>query len=224
MAWVSGTVGVIQGKFHKLSDDHVKIPLGNRVMDRYIDVQEERMALNGGTIAQTGLIAGEGMLTKETVNVDDSGNVSVGSTREMGIIWSKFWVVPDRFVVIENPQNDFAFDVISESTGENLSGARFDLSRIISDFPGQWMGGFQDRPDRVRAGTLFGDEIEEDMEMGDAFLRADKNQIGPIIEYDGAEVKARVTKDGLVQVVSPGNWKREKYLSFIDDVLFDYAL
>lgn len=223
MSWVSGTVGLIEDKFNKLSDDHVTVPLGEKELDRYIDVKEETMNLSGGVLAQSGLIAGQGMLSKETVNVRSSGSVSIGSTRELGWIWSKFWVVPGRFVVIENTKNDLAFDVISESKDIDVSNARFNMSKIISDFPGQWMGGFQDRPDRVRAGTLFGEEIEEDVEMGDAFLRADKNQIGPKIEYQGEEVKVRITKDGLVQVVSPGNWRREKYLSLIDDVILDYA-
>ncbi|RLM47874.1 hypothetical protein DVK00_05055 [Haloarcula sp. Atlit-47R] len=84
------------------------------------------------------------------------------------------------------------------------------------------MGGFQDREDRVRSGTLYGDEIERDIDMGEAFLSSDKNQIGPNIEFDGTEVKVRITEDGLVQVVGPGNYEREKYLAFIDQMLYEF--
>ena len=224
MAFTSGVVGIIHGQLEELHDDHITEEVGDKILDSYINVDGELRDVTNDTTAIHGKIASEGVSDRKTVNISNENEINIVSDRQSGWDWTRFWLVPSKFVVAESTfDNGFPFNKLTESTGVQINRAQFRLSNIVEEYPGQWMGGFQDREEQVRSGTLYGDEIERDIDMGDAFLRSDKNQIGPKIEFDGTEVKVRITEDGLVQVVDPGNYPREKYLTFIEEMLFDFT-
>ncbi|QIB73536.1 hypothetical protein G3I44_04105 [Halogeometricum borinquense] len=222
MTFTGGVVGVVHGDFDTLSDGYISEEMGDDDLECYIDIKEEAQDLSGEVSFQEGIVAAERVDTREAVEVDQ-GNVYVREIRDQDWDWAKFWVVPGEFIIVQNHKGGFPFDQLSQATGLEVRKAKINLTEIVQNHPGQWMGGFTDRPERVRSGTLYGDEIEEDIDMGDAFVESDKNQIGPIIEFDGREIKARVTKDGMVQVVSPGTYDMEKYLRLVSEVFFQYT-
>lgn len=224
MAFTSGVVGIIHGDLQELHDDHITQEVGDETLDCYINVEKELYDVQNDMTALQGKVASQAVSPRKTVSITDGNQINIVSNRDAGWNWTDFWLVPDKFVVTEKTADDkFPFSQLTDSTGVEITRASFRLSDIVEEYPGQWMGGFQDREERVRSGTLYGEEIEEDIDMGEAFLRSDKNQIGPKIEFDGTEVKVRITEDGLVQVVGPGNYGREKYLTFIEEMLFDFT-
>lgn len=98
------------------------------------------------------------------------------------------------------------------------------MDDIRTDFPGQWVGGFEQRSGQVESGLLYGSEIEDDTEMGDPFRQtSNKNVIGPKISYRGDSLKLKIGRDGWVQVVKPGTYQRESYLRFVEDVMMNYS-
>jgi len=221
MGFTSGVVATVSDDFGTVEDDHITEEMGEDELECYIEIQEENQDLSGDVVSQEGLIAARRVVEEEQVQID-GGDIEVSKERFTKWDWSRFWVVPNEFIVAASVSDSFPFDKLTESLGIPVQQAKFNLSNIVSDHPGHWMGGFEDRDERVRAGTLWGDEIERDIDMGEAFVSSDKNQIGPIIEFDGTEVRARVTKDGFVQVVSP-DYNMEKYLAFLEDMLIDYT-
>ncbi len=224
MAFTSGVVGIIHGDLQELRDDRVTEEVGDETLECYINVDGQLRDVTNDTTAIHGKIASESVSNRKTVNITDGNQISIVPNRESAWNWTRYWLVPGKFMVAESTSDDgFPFDKLTESTGVQINRARFNLSEIVEEYPGQWMGGFQDREEQVRSGTLYGEEIERDIDMGEAFLDSDKSQIGPKIKYDGTEVKVRITEDGLVQVVGPGNYQREKYLTFIEDMLFDFT-
>jgi hypothetical protein len=222
MTFTSGIVGLVPGDFGKLEDTYLSEEVGDDDLECYIDVKEERTTLDGTVLFQEALVAANRVLTQDEIEIRD-GTIDIYEERSKEWDWATVWVVPDEFVAVSRASNTFPFNKVSEALGTDVRRANFSLTRIVKDHPGHWMGGIQDREERVRAATLWGEEIERDIDMGEAFVSSDKNQIGPIIEYDGQDIKARVTSDGFVQVVSPGRYKREKYLAFIEDILMEYA-
>lgn len=224
MAFTSGVVGIIHGDLEELHNDRVTEEVGDEILECYINVDEQLRDVANDTTAIHGKIASQSVANRKTVSITDGDRINIVPDRQSGWNWTRYWLVPGKFVVAESTSDDgFPFNKLTESTGVEINCARFRLSEIVEEYPGQWMGGFKDREERVRTGTLYGKEIEEDIDMGDAFLRSDKSQIGPTIEFDGTEVKVRISEDGLVQVVGPGEYEREKYLTFIEEMLFEFA-
>lgn len=222
MTFTSGVVALVPADFGTISDTHISEEEGEDNTECYVDIKDEKVSLDGTVLFQEGLIAAKRTLTEKQVLID-SGSVDVTEKRQSDWDWARIWSVPDKFIMVSRSSGTFPFDKLSEAINLDVRRARFNLTEIVQDHPGHWMGGFEDRKERVRSGTLYGDEIERDIDMGDAFISADKNQIGPIIEFDGREIKTRVTADGFVQVVSPGDYQREKFLSFVEEILITYA-
>jgi len=222
MAFTSGVVALVPNDFGKLEDTHISEEAGEDNLECYIDIKEEKTTLSGDVLYQEGLVAAKRVLTEKEVSIEDR-TVDIVKNRKSDWDWARIWVVPDKFIVVSRASGTFPFDKLSEAMDLQVRQAKFNLTEIVQDHPGHWMGGFEDREERVRSGTLYGDKIERDIDMGDAFISADKNQIGPIIGFGGREIQARVTVDGCVQIVSPGDYKREKYLSFIEEVLITYT-
>lgn len=224
MAFTSGVVGIIHGDLQELQDDYITQEVGDETLECYINVDKQLRDVQNNLTSLQGKVASQAVSPQKTVSITNDNKINIVTNRDSGWNWTNYWLVPGKFVVAEKTADgEFPFSQLTDSTGVEITRARFRLSDIVEEYPGQWMGGFQDREERVRSGTLYGEEIEEDIDMGDAFLSSDKNQIGPKIEFGGTEVKVRITEDGLVQVVGPGNYKREKYLAFIEEMLFDFA-
>ncbi|KOX91994.1 hypothetical protein AMS69_15725 [Haloarcula rubripromontorii] len=163
----------------------------------------------------------EKFVTREGVIVDNS-DVSIGEREETTWVWTEFWLSRDDFMIVKNSDGIFAFDLVERATGSDIDRVSFDLEDIVSDYSGQWMGSIENRPDNVQSATLYGDDIEDDGDMGDAFLNSSKNQIGPWINYNGQELKVRVGGDWF-QVLKPGDYTREQYLKLYMNVLSAYT-
>lgn len=225
---MSGHIGSVGGPITGISDYEHTWEQDGYELNAYINLDEKIMDLGGNSIARHGRAAEQQLSEKEVPDVETGGNISIQTKQEPEWVWTDFWIVkqdnPGNFVVVKNSDGLFALELLSNSIGTNIEKVRFNLEEILSDFPGQWVGGFEERPGRVQSGLLYGDDIEDDIEMGDPFKRtSNKSVIGPKIEYRGQELKVKVGVDGYVQIVSPGTYSRDSYLSFLRDVMLNYT-
>lgn len=192
-----------------------------------ITFNNQIMDVSGDTIAISGQAARQELNSSQEVCPID-GDIQVTTQKRPEWKHTDFWAVKTTdgsdFVVAENSGGVFAFDLLENITGLEFTKVRFQLDDIRSDFPGQWVGGFEKRSGQVESGLLYGNEIEDDTEMGDPFRQtSNKNVIGPKISYRGNDLKLKIGRDGWVQVVKPGTYQRESYLRFVEDVMMSYS-
>lgn len=223
MTFTSGRIATINGSSDELEEFNFTFEEDGEELEGYVDVSQDIVDLDDNVVARTGIAAKQELEERDDVQLQD-GNIDIGSTQEVTWAWTRYWVIPDEIVVVGNSKGEFAFDLVSTALSAEVEKVMFNLSEIIEDYPGQWMGSFEDRPDNVQRGTLYGDRIEDDADMGHAFMQSSKPQVGPWIDYQGEELKVRIGRSGWAQVVSPGTYSQEKYLSLVRDILLDYTI
>lgn len=175
----------------------------------YVEIQNEVHV--DGTTMKVGVAVDEYYTTEDIVDV--SSGISISEEEVKNRMWTSFWLSPDDFIVVKNSKGVFAFDIIERAIGGDVEDMQFDLQGVIDQYPGQWMGTFDDRPDNVNGGTLFGEEIESDSEIGDAYQNSSKNQIGVEIPYNGKDYKVRVGNQ-FVQLYGVND--RQEWLEFVE--------
>lgn len=227
MTFVSGVIATIEGDLGELSDFHDTREEDGHELNAHINYTRRNYNLEGDMIAHHGKAVEEKLVKEEAPDVDDEGTIRVMDKLVPSWEMTEFWIVrkdnPGNFIVVENSDGRFAFDLFAQATGTNVEQVRFNLEEIANDFPGQWVGGFEKRSGRVQSGLLYGDDIEDDTEMGDPYRKTrNKNIIGPKIDYRGQNLKVKIGADGWVQIVSPGTYPRDAYLSFLKDILLNY--
>lgn len=212
-----------------MSDYHNSWEQDGYELSSHVNVDQDIIDLGGDTIARHGRAAQQQLKEKEMPDVETGGDIRIQREHKPEWEWTEFWVVkkdnPGNFAVVRNSDGTFGFELLADATGANIDQVQFDLEEIRRDFPGQWVGGFEERSGRVQSGLLYGDEIEDDVEMGDPFKKtSNKNVLGPKIDYRGQELKVKVGADGWVQIVSPGTYPRDAYLCFLRDVMLNYTI
>lgn len=228
MTFTTGYIATTAGDVSKISDHKDTTQKQEFKLDSVINTRHELISLQQNSIAHQGQAAEQQLERKETPNVDSSGEIRITNSHEPEWHVTDFWAVSrpdsDDLIVVKNSGGTFAFDLIADAIGMNIKRIRFDLHQILADFDGHWVGGFDERSGRVESGLLYGEDIENDVEMGDPFKRtSNKSVIGPKIDYNGDSLKLKIGRDGWVQVVSPGTYPREAYLNFVNDVMLSYA-
>ena len=206
---LSGNIANIDSQNETLSGFQDASISDNADLRSYVEIRDDVDV--DGTTMKYGVVVDEYYTTEE--NVDVSNGIDVSEDEVKKRMWTSFWISPDNFVVVKNSNGTFAFEIIERAIDGEIEDARFDLGRIISQYPGQWMGTFDDRPDNINSGTLFGEDIERDPEIGDAYQNSDKNQIGVEIPYNGKNYMVRIGNQ-FVQLYGVND--RQEWLEFVD--------
>lgn len=218
---LSGHIASIESSNDDISEFQSVVP-DTAEFEKYVNIENEFTLSTGSEVTQ-GFAVEEYPQEYEAVDVDGNGNgeISVGTKERVEKKWTRYWILEDEYVIVENAKGKFAFKLIEAALDGEVEGLSLNLAQIVRDHPGQWMGGFEERSDNVRNGILYGDSIEFDGDMGDAFLNSDKKMIGPDIDYGGEALRLRIG-GGWFQILSPGDYTREEYLEFFDDYLSRY--
>jgi hypothetical protein len=136
--------------------------------------------------------------------------------------YTEFVVVPGSFVVVENGTGTFAFDLISEQTGAEIERAELDLYELSGQIEGAdpWQIGFYNNSGRAEKGTVYGDNLLTDDEIGEVLKRAEKNQLG--LRFNGRHsetVQMTATESGYLEIYQPDSYDTEEFLQFISDYI-----
>jgi len=172
--------------------------------------------INGNSM-QFGVAVDEYYDTVEDISVSDGIDIAEDEIKKR--MWTSFWISDDDFIVVRNSNGTFAFDIIERAINGEVERGEFDLHDIINQYPGQWMGSFDDRPDNVNSGTLFGEDIEQDPDIGDVYETSDKNQIGVRIPYGGKDYTVRVG-ESFVQLYGIND--RQEWLEFVESRMLGF--
>lgn len=218
MPMMSGHIARIESSDDSISGFESVAP-DDAEFQKYVN-SERVFNLNTGKTVTEGLAVEEYPNETEVVDVDN-GAISIGSTERVARKWTRYWLLGDDYVVVKNADGEFAFKLLESALSGEVEEISLDLAQIVRDHPGQWMGGFEDRSDNVRNGIYYGDNVEFDGDLGDAFLDSNKSMIGPDIDYGGDTLRLRIG-EGWFQVLRPGSYTREDYLTFFDDYLSQY--
>lgn len=227
MPFTSGIIATIEDDVGNLADHYEEWEEHDFELQASIEFDHQIIDLRDNVIAKRATAAEQTLERVSQPSIENNG-IDITEERKPVWNWTTLWVVqdaePQDFVVVKNSDGIFAFDRLEDALSTELSQARFDLESIIDDFPGQWVGGFEERQARVQSGMLYGDDIERDSDMGRPFMNSPKSMIGPIVDYRGDRLKLKIGQDGFVQVVAPGDYSREAYLNFIEDVMLEYLI
>lgn len=219
MSLISGTIAKITEQDSGISGFHQVTP-NNAEYHKYLNrLEDDDIVLSSGTEVKAGLVVEENPTETTTVNID--GDIEITKKEIVSQSWTRYWVQPNEYVVVQNQGGTFAFEAIEAAISGKIEEVSFDLAQIVRDHPGQWMGGFENRDGNVENGQVFGEEIEYDGDIGDAFLDSDKNQIGPRITFNGIDHKIRVGKSWF-QVVNPADYTRKQHLEFLNGYMEQY--
>jgi hypothetical protein len=174
---------------------------------------------NIGTV-KAGIAAEEHYVDRRGLQINGDISIKLKEVKEER--WTRYWIADNEYLVVQNKDGRFAYDLIHRITGADVNKISIDISEIIRDYPGQWMGSFGNRSSNVNSGTLYGDDIENDTDLGQAYRNSNKSTIGVKIGYNGDNLMLRIGESWF-QIVSPGDYTRKEYLNFFEDVMRNYV-
>jgi hypothetical protein len=223
--FTSGVVGVIDGGIGDLETYHNNYIEGDRSLEEHVSFGQSITDLSGEIVGKKGTAAKQIIDDVESPSIQD-GEINIRSQKETVWRWTEFWLAfngdgPD-FVLVKKHNSGFPFGLLSDALDQRVKRASFNLEDMIRDYPGQWTGGFGERQAKVQSGLLWGDDIEDDTEMGDPFISSSKNLIGPTIQYRGQKLKTKISSEGFVQIVDPNDYSREAFIAFVEEMVLPY--
>jgi hypothetical protein len=219
----AGVLGLPDYDFGELESYSESKEIGEgRSLQACLEIRQTERT-NGITV-QTGRAALEELGTEEQISIDLNDNsvsvresVDVKSTK-----YTEFITVPGEFVAVSNNSGTFAFRLIAGQTdAANISSASIDLDSLTQsymDSEGEggvnpWQVGFYGSETNAEKGTLYGNEVLSDSEIGGMIRHLPKNQVG--LEIGGGEIKMTATESGYVEVYQPSNYDSVEFAQFI---------
>ena len=231
--WFAGYIGLITKKIEQWSQlDNYKYKWNEdgKTLKSFIKLDPVELLLKDGVKLISGTLFYEYINDTKRIVSEDGKYKVVDKSGIIDTHWTKFWFSEKSFIIIEKGNNGRRIlEIISEALFEmsdSIKPVEFDIDRIARDYPSHWLGGFYDREGHINTGTLYGEDIIVDEEMGDAYAHTKhKNQVGIITDYfDGVETKIKVTRSGYVQIYGGFNENPDIPFEFIRDEIIDYAI
>ncbi|MBP1986027.1 hypothetical protein [Halolamina salifodinae] len=187
-----------------------------------------------GITVQTGRAAIQELDTEEQVNIDpETDNISVSERVDVvKTKYTEFLLVPGSFVTVSAGSGTFAFQLISgATTSATVRRAEIDLDSFLRSYEGAsraeeaetWQVGFYGNTGNAEKGTIYGDGVFDDTELGSVVHQLPKNQIGLNIQSKEEDIKMTASKSGYVEVYQPSNYDSVEFSQFILDQVLQHA-
>jgi len=187
-----------------------------------------------GVTVQSGRAALQELDTEESVDIDpETNNISVSERVDVvKTKYTEFVLVPGSFVAVSSGSGTFAFQLISSATASaTIRKAEIDLDSFLRSYEGSsrseeaetWQVGFYGNTGNAEKGTLYGDSVFGDSELGDVVHQLPKNQIGLDIEAGEEDIKMTASESGYVEVYQPSNYDSTDYSEFILDHVLHHS-
>ena len=231
--WFGGYIGKIdteiEDRWEHLDNFSSSWNESGKKLDCFIELSPLELFLDDKTRLVSGRVYYEYLRKTRNIVKKDGKFKVIEKEKVIDTIWSDFWLTQKSYIIIEKRKaRQKSFELISSAlfgNGEDLSPITFDLERLHEDYPAQWLGGFYDREGHIHSGTLYGEDISHDEEMGVAYKHTrHKNQVGYFSEYFGPEIKIKVTREGFLQIYTNLNDKLANVFEFIRDELAGYII
>ncbi|WP_157231326.1 hypothetical protein [Halostagnicola larsenii] len=219
----SGVIGLVDGSFEEPQSFKKSRQDGKFELNRALDIRKPLRGPNGMTAYQ-------GHAAIQRVEKIDSFEFSGGdiiSTEERSktTYYTEFVVVPDSFAVIDSGSGEFFFDLLNEQTDATTERANLDLYSFLNEHTSanQWQTGFYGNDGQAKKGTVFGENVLEDGDIGDVLTHSKLNQLGLEYEYDDFSTKMTITESGYLDLYQPSNLETEQFLQYIHDEILHHT-
>ena len=229
--WYKGYLGLINSEIGNdwdiLNNFSLSEMNNNKKLDCFIQLYPIELTLDDDVPLVSGIVFYE-YLRKTKSIIKDRDKMRVIQDKEViDTAWSNFWFTTKSYIIVESKHARLRlFKLIRKALSLNerdIIPVGLNLEDIFNDYPSQWLGGFRDRQGHIHAGSLYGEDIINDPEVGDAYIRTrHKNQVGFLTDYFGPEVKIRVTNEGFIQVYGNFDNNTNEIFQFIRDELSQY--
>lgn len=220
----SGIIGKINGDFGTLDSFEETIQDRGFDVTTCLDVRHGHMDLMNGVIGRSGRVLEQEVTEVEDIQVVD-GTIEIGSKLDTVSSFTEFLVVPDSgFLLVENKEGEFAFDILAEVSNTEIVSAEIDLDEYASvrSRANPWKCGFYRDSGNAENGIVHGQNVLDDPEMGNVLTQSNKNQLGLEFNYKGMNLKMEATSSGYVRAHRPTNFTSENFLQFIRDDLVNH--
>ena len=216
----AGVIGIVEENFDSLQSftdtrrkNGFKLKRGLQIKRRYSDP-------DGRTIV-AGRAAIEKVEEEEEVSFQDGEIIAREKPMKRGY-YTNFVTVSGSFVIVSSGKGSFAFDLISEQVGTSIERAEIDLSNLTKniDHANPWQIGFYNNSGLAKKGTVYGEELLNDSEIGEVFKRSENNQLGLLFSgVNGEEIQMTATESGYVEIYQPSSYDTEDFIQFLTEFI-----
>lgn len=176
-----------------------------------------------GNPVQIGRAASQILTSVENTAIKDGNIVTVEDT-EVETKYTNFVYVPNRFLLTTSGGGEFLHGLIESYTGEMIEKANIDIDKFLESKsnPDVWKLGFVGRSANAEKGVLYGQDINNDTELGEIFSKSSINQVGIEYEMESKMIKLDVSRGGYVSLYQPGNYDLIEFSQFIDSEIMPH--
>ena len=227
--WTSGVIAAIEpprDAASRLADFLDQRREGTHTLRSQVRLDERLEHVKGLGTLLAGTVFDEFLVTQQKLVEDPNGRFRLGEpVTERVARWGRFWLTTKSVVVAQRFDTaDFTFRILGKALAISINVAAIDIQRMGSDVRGHWLGAISGRRGHVQSAMLYGDDIEDDSDMGETYIRSQKRQIGFWTDYFGGRTKVKVTHDGSVTVYTDLHANRPAYVAFVRDFVLPYRL
>lgn len=218
----SGVLGIVNGSMEPVQSDAFSKTIEDRNVEACIEVVRSQSNAVNGSHVQYGRAALEEPTTDEKVEMVD-GRISIQEEPGIQTRYTEFIAVPNEFVVVKKGSGVFAYDLLaSQQPNLEIERAKLDIDSFIQQKQGlvPWKVGFYGNLSEAEKGTVYGEDVLEDTEVGKVLNDSAKNQLGAIYDHDGDQMKINITESGYIEIYQPSNYEEAEFAQWVvDDIL-----
>jgi len=224
----SGILGLIRGNSNSIESFHETREQDGERFSQSLQLEEIGHTEAGKPILE-GEAATETTDSEDSISINgDSGEIIVTEKPVKSEKYTKILVVPDEFSVVSSSSGIFAFDMLNRAGGISAMRSSLDLNTYAEQYydgPGvdPWQVGFYGNIGEAEKGTVYGEEVFDDSEIGDILERSQINQLGLEYEVAGADLKVTMTESGYIEVYQPSNYSTEDFCNFLSNEILSIA-
>lgn len=225
----SGVIALIRGGFSELESFHNIQEQDKTEPARSFQVDQVNETPAGREF-YTGKAAIQRTETENSVSIHDStGRISITESPTRQGRWTQFLCIPEEFFVVGSSKGIFGLKLLEEAAPVTTHRAEIDLNAFAEDrYRGEevdpWKVGFYGNIGAAEKGTIYGDNVFSDDEIGEVLERSQLNQLGFVYEFEGESLKMTASKSGYLEIYQPSTYSEGEYLDYIMDELFDYLV
>jgi hypothetical protein len=219
----AGVVGLINGTVDELDSFTTTYTQDGRELKQRVEIKrkespETNLSYIYGEAAREELDTVSNVSIKEdSIETQEKKNIDTEKT--------EFLILPNDFIVIGSSSGTFVFDLIGHYTNTLIQRAEIDLEAFEAEreIDEIWQAGFYNNAGHAEKGTIYGDGVLDDSDIGNVIIDSKTNQLGLVYAYNDDNIKITATRSGYVEIYDPSDYETGQYLQFIDEEISPYT-
>lgn len=220
-----GVLGLVKGNSKQIDSFENTKEIAGESFSACAEVLRTHSNVIKGSDLQVGRAAIQKPSTKDSIKIND-GSISVSESKITDTIYTDFVYVPGEFAAVNSGSGTFAFDLLTNNIpGCEIERAEINLNQYLKESPDvtPWQVGFYGNFGDAEKGTVYGDNLLHDEEIGAVIESSNKNQLGLTLTDGGKDIKFKMTESGYVEVYQPSNYEEEEFSTFLIENIIPYS-